>query len=112
MDGVDQKMRNRMLCVIAGVLMISMSPAVALAVGVNAEPLEGRVNYFNRSTGDITVDDSGARVSGVTVVTRGNLTLSQAQLRIGQRVLMELFASDSNFSTPEVKAIRILDEGK
>lgn len=72
----------------------------------------GKINYLDRSTGDITVDDYGARLIGQTRVARGNMTLSQAQLHLGQQVMIELFLPYPKDRPREVKTITIVEDGR
>jgi hypothetical protein len=92
-------------------LSLAAAPLPALAQVESPALVEGTINYLDRSTGDITVDDHGARMVGHTQVVRRGLILSQSQLRIGQKVEMELFVPYPEGRTPEVKAVTIQDDG-
>jgi len=106
-------MKYRIFLGLPFVLAMAFGPGSSLAQEfAQVANLQGRINYLDRVTGDITVDDYGARLIDTTRVVRGNLTLSQAQLRTGLHVNVELFLPYPEDRPREVKTITILDDGR
>ncbi|KAA3650044.1 MAG: hypothetical protein DWQ11_17295 [Proteobacteria bacterium] len=100
-------MNSTLKWVLAGAVVLLM-PFVAKAQVEEAAVIEGRISYLDLASGDITVDDSAARIVGSTQIVQRGLTLSRGQLAIGQNVMLELHRPYPVDRTREIKSITIL----